>query len=224
MFDYVSMTVPYYYIHGKQLRSNITAEAILPKETVARVARHKVLNMLKSRPELRWDSDKNVWVALMFKSWNSHHSHYNKHLRTTCHAFVFLNSFYLHHDKFYLSFSLSLHTWFLMWLLGLVWTAEAEALVCSRLVLLEKRELWHHSRELPLTFSPTLFLYTTTFSTVAYQTSKMLEVLLMSFSFASLVCLFLDFWEHWFLHVQIQHTELIKLTCVHAQTQFRCDG
>ncbi len=44
----------------------------------------------------------------------------------------------------------------------------------------------------------------------------------------SISCLFfLEFLEHWFLHVQMQHIELIKLTCVHAQAQFlkqcRCD-
>ncbi len=211
------MTVPY-YIYSKQLR-NITAEPILPKETVAReVAWHKVLNLLKARPEQRWDSDKNMRVDHMFKSWNSHHLHYNKHFRTTCICFF----------AFFLSTSwqvLSLCTRFLMWLLGLVWTAGAEAVVYSRLDLLEKRELWHRSRSLPLTFSPTLFLYTKQHSAQWHTKHQKCQ---KSCWCLSLFHLFSVFWEHWFLHVQTQHIELIKLTCMHAQTQFikqfRCDG
>lgn len=74
----------------------------------------------------------------------------------------------------------------------------------------EERALASLQRSPPHILSPSLSLHKATFSTVAYQTSKMSEVF-MSFSFPSLVCLFLDFWEHWFLQIQMQHTELIKL-------------
>ncbi len=41
----------------------------------------------------------------MFRSWNSHHLHYNKHLCTqhAMHLFGFLHSFYPHNDKLSLS-------------------------------------------------------------------------------------------------------------------------
>lgn len=100
-----------------------------------------------------------------------------------------------------------------MWLLGLVWTAGAVAVVCSRLDLLEKRELWHHSRDLPLTFSPTLFLYTKQHSAQWHTKHQKCQKSYWCLSIFHL-CLF------FFLHVQTQHTELIKLTFVHAQTQF----
>lgn len=98
-----------------------------------------------------------MWGHHVFKSWNSQHSHYNKHLCTKGHGFVFVFCILFIHI---MTSVLSLSTWFLMWLLGLVWTAGAGAVVYSRLDLLEKREFWHCSKDLPLTFSPTLFLYT----------------------------------------------------------------
>lgn len=111
----------------------------------------------------------------------------------------------------------------LIWLLGLVWTAGAEAKVCSRLNLLEKRELWRRSRDLPLTFSPTLSLYTKQHLAQWHTKHHKCQKSYWCFSLFHL-CLsviFLEFWEHWFLRVQMQHVELIKLASVQAQTQFK---
>lgn len=154
----------------------------------------------KSRPEQRWDRDKNMRGRHMIKSWNSHqvnrfHKHHNKRLyaQHAMHLFLFFCILFI----YITTSSPSLRTRFLMWLLGLVWTAGAVAVVCSRLDLLEKRALASLQRSPPHILSHSLSLHKTTFSTVAYQTSKMSKVLLMSFYFPSLSVFFLEFWEHW---------------------------
>lgn len=133
-----------------------------------------------------------MWGRHMVKSWNSHqvnrfHQHHNKRLRTTCHAFVFviLHSFYPHHDKL----SLSPHTVSHVAAgIGVNCRGSSCSLFQTGSVG-EERALASLQRSPPHILSHSLSLHKTTFSTVAYQTSKMSKVLLMSFYFLS-VCFF----------------------------------
>lgn len=90
-----------------------------------------------------------------------------------------------------------------------------------------REQLWHQPRDLPLRFPPTLSLHKTTFSTVvrmAFHTTKMPEVILMSLSFQSVSIL------------PMKSQEVLNSDCLNAATdqtpmcfhefskQFRSDG
>lgn len=134
----------------------------------------------------------------------------------------FLHSFYPHHDKF----SLSAHTVSHV-AAGIQCELQGQELqsvpdwICWRKESFGIAPEISPSHSLPLSFSTQNNIQHSSIPNIK-NVRSLGDVFLFSIS-----CLVLEFWEHWFLHVQTQRIELIKLICVHAQTQFkqfRCDG